>query len=224
MPLVKICGVTTLQDALAAAHAGAAFIGLNFYKPSPRYIEPAGAVALAAALRGQLLAACPLLVGVFVNESLAGLQEICDQVQLDYLQLSGSEPPQLLAALHGRAFKAIRPQSVAEAQELAARYAPSATRDERAPALLLDAYHPALYGGTGTQANRDLVQAVQALVPRVMVAGGLTPANVADLVAALGPWGVDTASGVENGNPRHKDHARIEEFIRQANTAAGNAK
>ena len=224
MPKVKICGVTTLQDALAAAQAGAAFIGLNFYEPSPRYIEPASAAVIVQALRAQLLAACPLLVGVFVNESLARLQEVCDQVQLDYLQLSGSEPPQLLAALHGRAFKAIRPQSVAEARALATTYATSTTRDERAPALLLDSYHPALYGGTGTQANRELVQAVQALVPRVMVAGGLTPANVADLVEAAGPWGVDTAGGVENGNPRHKDHARIEEFIRQANTAAGKTK
>ncbi len=224
MPKVKICGVTTLQDALAAAHAGAAFIGLNFYEPSPRYIEPASAAVIVQALRAQLLAACPLLVGVFVNESLAGLQEVCDRVELDYLQLSGAEPPQLLAALHGRAFKAIRPQSVAEARALATTYATSTTCDERAPALLLDAYHPALYGGTGTQASRELVQAVQALVPRVMVAGGLTPANVADLVAAADPWGVDTASGVENGNPRHKDHARIEEFIRQANTASGNTK
>ena len=168
-----------------------------------------------------MAAHCPLLVGVFVDEPLATLQEICDQVRLDYLQLSGTEPPQLLAALHGRAFKAIRPKSVTAAQELAASYAPSATRDERAPALLLDAYHPALYGGTGTQASREVVLAVQALVPRVMVAGGLTPANVADLVAAANPWGIDTASGVENGNPRRKDHARIEEFIQQAKAASG---
>ena len=220
MPKVKICGVTTLQDALAAAHAGAAFIGLNFYQPSPRYIEPASAALITAALRAQLAADCPLLVGVFVDEPLAMLQEICDQVRLDYLQLSGTEPPQLLAALHGRAFKAIRPKSVTAAQELAASYAPNATRDERAPALLLDAYHPALYGGTGMQASREVVLAVKALVPRVMVAGGLTPANVADLVAAANPWGVDTASGVENGNPRRKDHASMEEFIKQAKAAS----
>lgn len=224
MPEVKICGVTTLEDALAAAHAGAAFIGLNFYKPSPRYIEPASAAAIAQALRAQLLADSPLLVGVFVNEPLVVMQEICDQVLLDYLQLSGAEPPQLLAALHGRAFKAIRPQSVTEARELATTYAPSTTRDERAPALLLDAFHPVLYGGTGAQASRAMVQAVQALVPRVMVAGGLTPANVADLVEAVNPWGVDTASGVENGNPRHKDQTRIEEFIQQAKAASGKTK
>ena len=224
MPQVKICGVTTLQDALAAAHAGAAFIGLNFYKPGPRYIEPTTAAVMAAALRAHLAANCPLLVGVFVNEPLATLQEIYDQVRLDFVQLCGAEPPQLLAALHGCAFKAIRPQSVVEARALATSYAPSATRDERAPALLLDAYHPALYGGTGTPASREVVLAVQALVPRVMVAGGLTPANVAGLVAAANPWGVDTASGVENGNPRHKDHARIEEFIQQANTASGKTK
>ena len=220
MPQVKICGVTTLPDALAAARAGAAFIGLNFYTPGPRYIEPASAAALAAALRAQLAAHCPLLVGVFVNETKAELQAIYDQVRLDFLQLSGDEPPELLAALHGRAFKAIRPKSVTEALALAASHAPGATRDERAPALLLDAYHAALYGGTGMQASRAVVLAVKALVPRVMVAGGLTPANVADLVAAANPWGVDTASGVENGNPRRKDHASMEEFIKQAKAAS----
>ncbi|GBL17910.1 N-(5'-phosphoribosyl)anthranilate isomerase, partial [Chloroflexota bacterium] len=155
MPQVKICGVTTLQDALAAAQAGAAFIGLNFYKPGPRYIEPASAAVMAAERCARTWLRMPAARWRVRQRTTGHTAGNLRSGALDFVQLCGAEPPQLLAALHGRAFKAIRPQSVVEARALATSYAPSATRDERAPALLLDAYHPALYGGTGTPASRE---------------------------------------------------------------------
>ncbi len=213
MTRIKICGVTSLEDALAAAQAGADLIGLNFYKPGPRYVDPASAAQIVSGLRVQLSAGCPVLVGVFVNEPLDGLQAIADQVGLDFLQLHGDEPPEILAALGGRGFKALRPQSVEEAIAQAESYAPYAPQDQRAPSLLLDAYHPALYGGTAQQASIEVALAVSAHMPRLMLAGGLTPENVGERVAAIKPWGVDTASGVESGAPRKKDHARLRAFV-----------
>jgi phosphoribosylanthranilate isomerase len=210
---IKICGVTSFDDALAAAQSGADLIGLNFYRPGPRYVDPASAKEIVSSLRAQLGASCPALVGVFVNETLADLRAIADQVGLDFLQLHGDEPPEALAALEGRAFKALRPQSLGEALAQVERYLPYSSLDERAPSLLLDAYHPALYGGTGEQTSLEVANAVRQQVPRLMLAGGLTPDNVRERVAAIRPWGVDTASGVENGNPRRKDHRRLRAFI-----------
>jgi phosphoribosylanthranilate isomerase len=218
---VKICGVTNLEDALASARTGADYIGLNFYRPGPRYIDFMVAQLIAGGLRVEFGERRPLLVGVFVDEPLEVLKSIADGVGLDFLQLHGDEPPELVAALNGRAIKAIRPQSVEEAVALAERYAPVASGDERAPSLLVDAYHPALRGGTGEQASAEVAQAIQARVPRLMLAGGLTPGNVGERVAAIQPWAVDTASGVESGDPRKKDIAKVEAFIHAARDQNG---
>jgi phosphoribosylanthranilate isomerase len=218
---VKICGVTNLEDALAAAHAGADFIGLNFYKASPRYVDFAVAQLVAGGLRVEFGERRPLLVGVFVDEPLEVLNAIADGVGLDFLQLHGDEPPELVAALKGRGIKAIRPQSVEEAVALAERYAPVVSTDDGAPSLLVDAYHPALRGGTGVQASVEVAQAIQARVPRLMLAGGLTPGNVGERVAAIQPWAVDTASGVESGDARHKDMEKVEAFIQAARDGNG---
>ena len=216
MAKVKICGVTNLEDALAAARTGADFIGLNFYKPSPRYVDFAVAQLIAGGLKVEFGERRPLLVGVFVDEPLEVLNGIAEGVGLDFLQLHGSEPPELVAALNGRGIKAIRPQSVEEAAALAERYAPAASTDERAPSLLVDAYHPKLHGGTGEQASVEVAKTVMVRVPRLMLAGGLTPQNVGERVAAIRPWAVDTASGVESGDARHKDLAKVEAFIEAA--------
>lgn len=221
MTKVKICGVTNLEDALMAARAGADFVGLNFYKPGPRYLDLAEAAPIAAGLRAELGDRCPLIVGVFVDEPLDSLESIREQVGLDLLQLHGDETPQIFEVLGGRAFKAIRPQSVEEAVAMAERYAPAAPHDERAPSLLVDAYHPALRGGTGEQAGVEVAQAVMVRVPRLMLAGGLTPENVAERVAAINPWAVDTASGVESGDPRRKDGSKVEAFINSVRTGTG---
>ena len=125
---------------------------------------------------------------------------------------TASAPP----ALDGRAFKGVRPQSVDEAITLADAYGPVSPSDERAPTLLLDAYHPALYGGTGEQASVEVAVTVRDHVPRLMLAGGLTPDNVAERVAAINPWAVDVASGVESGDSRRKDIGKIRAFVEAA--------
>lgn len=217
MTIVKICGITTLEDALAAAQAGADMLGFNFYRRSPRFIEPDSARHIADALRLEFGAACPLLVGVFVNEGVSTISSILGRVGLKAAQLSGDESVEMLKELRGIAFKAIRPRSRAEAEEDIAYFMPAAPADERLPMLLLDAYHPQLYGGSGETASLEIAQSVRAAVPRFMLAGGLTPENVAERTAALQPWGVDTASGVElEGQPGRKDSEKVSAFIRAA--------
>lgn len=220
MTRVKICGVTTLDDARRVAQAGAAMIGLNFYPPSPRSIDSGTARLLVQSLRADLGVRCPLFIGVFVNPAEDELLRIMNEVKLDAAQLSGDESPQLLALLPGQAFKVLRPASLEAALQGASDFIGLAPEDEHLPALLLDAYHPSLYGGTGETASLELFAAIQSRVPRLMLAGGLTPENVGDRVKAVQPWGVDVASGVEDGTPGRKSDARVAAFVaavRQAN-------
>lgn len=213
MTVVKICGVATLEDALAAAQAGAEMIGLNFYPPSPRYLTPEAAKAIAEGLREALGEACPLLGGVFANEPPEQVRAMRRRVGLDFVQLSGDEPVSDLALLGGYSVKALRPRDKDEALELVTRYRPHAPTAAHLPSLLLDAYHPDLYGGTGEQASAEVAAAVMAVTPRLMLAGGLTPENVAERVQAIRPWGVDVASGVEGSIKGRKDAARVRAFI-----------
>lgn len=217
---VKICGVTTLADALAAADAGADMLGLNFYPPSPRALTVEAARALASALRAELGDACPLLVGVFVNERAEAIRGVVRAVGLDAAQLSGDEPFDTLAALEVPAFKALRPSSVEDAAAQIDALTPYLPADRQLPQVLVDAYHPTLYGGTGEAASAEVVQAVQARAPRLMLAGGLTPENVAARAARVQPWGVDVASGVEvEGRKGVKDHAKMRAFVAAARRA-----
>lgn len=212
MTKVKICGVTNYDDAIVAAHAGADMLGINFYKQSPRYTEPDAAQAWCDRLRAELGDDCPLLVGLFVNNVVGTISVTMEKVGLDLAQLSGDESVDMLRELRGIAFKAIRPRNQAEALDDVNYYLPTAATDERVPSLLLDAYHPDLYGGTGEQASVEVALAVKAQVPRLMLAGGLTPDNVAERVAAIQPWAVDVASGVEE-SPGRKAAAKVRAFI-----------
>ena len=214
--IVKICGITTLENALMVANAGADMLGLNFYPPSPRSLDPAVATILVEGLRTELGARCPRLVGVFVNESPVHIQAIMDQVGLDYAQLSGDEPLETLHALNGRAFKSIRPASLSDSIALAELWA-LPTPADGIPAILLDAYHPNLYGGTGHGASVEVAHATQKRAVRMMLAGGLTPENIAARIREVHPWGVDVASGVENpGQPGIKDPFKVKMFIEHA--------
>lgn len=213
MTRIKICGVTRLENALMCADAGADLLGLNFYPPSPRYLTPEDARALTDGLRAELGDQCPVLVGVFVNASADDLMQIMNTAGLDAVQLSGDESIDVVQALNGRAIKALRPRDAAEAAALADTFLPYAPQDERLPSLLVDAYHKHLYGGTGEQASLDVAQAFKERVPRFMLAGGLTPDNVAERVRVIQPWAVDVASGVEAGQPGIKDAARVRAFI-----------
>lgn len=210
---IKICGVTVLDNALMCAEAGADLLGLNFYPPSPRYLTPEAARALADGLWAALGERCPLLVGVFVNASADEITQVVQSVGLDAVQLSGDESSDLLAQLDGRGIKAIRPRSRAEALEQAVHFLPGAPDNLRLPSLIVDAYHKELYGGTGEQASLGVALAVKTVAPRLMLAGGLGPENVAERVRAVRPWGIDVASGVEKGQPGIKDPARVQALI-----------
>ncbi len=214
---VKICGITTFADALAAAEAGADLLGFNFYRKSPRCLDPQTAAAIAAGLRAQLGAACPALVGVFVNEPVSAISAALALAGIGFAQLSGDESEALLRELRGIGFKAIRPADLAMALDDAQYFSGALPTNERLPSLLLDAHHPQLYGGTGEQASVEVALAVRARVPRLMLAGGLSPDNVAARVQAAQPWGVDTASGVEaKGQPGVKDHGKMRAFVAAA--------
>lgn len=206
---IKICGITALDDALAALDAGADMLGFNFYPPSPRCIERAACAAMVAAIRSRGYGAT--LIGVFVNAPPDEVSAILDECGLDLAQLSGDEPPADLARLGERAFKAIRPRDADEAVELTARYA----RRAAAPALLVDAAAGAgQFGGTGMTGDWHAARSSAAQQP-ILLAGGLRPANVAAAVAAVQPWGVDVASGVE-ASPGRKDPAKMRAFVRAA--------
>jgi phosphoribosylanthranilate isomerase len=221
MTRVKICGITTLEDAFIAVEAGADMLGFNFYAPSPRYLTPAACRAITDDLRAQLGASCPLLIGVFVNEPAAG--EIVTQAGLDYAQLHGDESPEALAALAGRAFKAIRPRTVEEVAAQAAVFLPHAPVGDHTPALLVDAYHKDQYGGTGERTSLRIAQAACKATPRLLLAGGLMPDNVAELVRAFRPWGVDVASGVEGATKGRKDSAAVQAFMTEVKIADSQA-
>jgi phosphoribosylanthranilate isomerase len=216
--IVKICGIKTLEDAVAALEAGADMLGFNFYPPSPRYIAPQDCAVLVGRLR-QL--GCPArLVGVFVNAPASAIASILDECGLDLAQLSGDEPAETLAALRWRAYKALRLARPGDLESCLARYSPAL----RAPALqepawLVDAYRPGEYGGTGVRADWRLASAL-ADRSQILLAGGLTPDNVAEAVQQVHPWGVDVASGVElHPGVKHPDKMRA--FIQSARRAAG---
>jgi len=216
MMVVKICGITTLSDALVSVEAGADLLGLNFYPPSPRSLSVEEATQLSADLRAELGDGSPLLVGVFVNETVERVREVQTAVGLDAVQLSGDEPVATLGAVMGRTIKAVRPRDMEEAITQSVQVLVHMPLDPRLPSLILDAHHPDLYGGTGEQASIEVARAVNAHVPRLMLAGGLTPDNVAERVRAVRPWGVDVASGVEGEVKGRKDPAKVRDFIAAA--------
>jgi phosphoribosylanthranilate isomerase len=141
---------------------------------------------------------------------------ILEQTGIDYAQLHGGEPPAVLAQLASRAFKALRPSSSEEAildAEWYGEFGPA-----EGPQLMIDAYDPAVYGGTGKKADWHTAAALAHLYPRLLLAGGLTPQNVAQAIRTVRPWGVDVSSGVEI-EPGRKDHEAVRAFIARAKGA-----
>lgn len=232
---VKICGITNLEDACIAVEAGADLLGFIFYPKSPRYIEPAQVGEIVSALRERMISdqlsvisgqssvpdpqspipnpQFPKFVGVFVDEDGDSMAAILDQTGIDYAQLHGGEPPAMLEKLTPRAFKALRPSSREEAMIDAEWYGEFGPVE--GPQLMIDAYDPAIYGGTGKKADWHTAAALARLYPRLLLAGGLTPQNVAQAVRTVRPWGVDVSSGVEI-EPGRKDHEAVRAFIENA--------
>lgn len=198
---IKICGITTPEDALRATDLGATHLGLNFYAGSPRAVSFFQAQAISRAVR--LRQQPPVLVGVFVNEDPSVIQAALDYAFLDLAQLSGDEPPDVFEALAGRAYRAYR---LAPGEHLT----PAQLRAEP-PALLLDAHVKGHYGGTGHTTDWPTAATLARQYP-LFLAGGLTPANVAEAIETVQPWGVDVASGVESA-PGVKDLEKLTAFI-----------
>jgi phosphoribosylanthranilate isomerase len=209
-PLVKICGLTTPEDAVATAEAGADWIGLNFYPPSPRYVTPDAAAAIVRRLPPTVAP-----VGLFVDRSPAEVAEVAEEAGLRIVQLHGDEPPEMVAALGGlRVVKAFR-LGDAQAVERMKAYLAETDRLGRPPeAVLVDAFLPGLPGGTGRSVADELLDLLPPL-SRLILAGGLTPENVGERVARARPWMVDVAGGVESA-PGRKDPARVAAFVRNA--------
>ena len=200
---VKICGITAADDALHAAACGADALGFVFYTGSPRCVTPAAAAAICAGLP-------PFVsrVGLFVNEDPERIRAVADECGLDVVQLHGDEPAQDCVRLSRRVVKALRVRDVAS---LAGheQYAVSA--------LLLDAWDADRFGGTGASFNWELATGIARQRP-VILAGGLTPDNVAEAIRQVRPYGVDVSSGVERA-PGRKDPEKVARFIRMAKEA-----
>jgi phosphoribosylanthranilate isomerase len=191
---VKICGVTRDADAIAAAEMGADAIGFIFWPGSPRFVDPYRARTIAAAL--------PRLVrtvGVFVDQPTEYIAAVANLVRLSAVQLHGDEMPRAVAAVGRPTIKSIR---------LGANLSewPSNVT------LLVDAHDPVKKGGTGTQVDWNVAAAIAAQRP-VLLAGGLTPGNIADAIARVRPFGVDVSSGVET-SPGIKSHERMQALFK----------
>lgn len=209
---VKICGIRDEPTALAVAEAGADAIGLNFYPGSPRCIDVETAARITAALPATVEP-----VGVFVNASVRHMREVAGQCGLRTLQLHGDEPPEVLREL--REFRLIRAFRVGEGglAEVRAELARLTAMQVELAGCLIDARVAGVYGGTGVTAPWSLLAAEWPSLggPPLILAGGLTPQNVAQAVRICRPWGVDVAGGVESA-PGVKNLEQVRAFLRNA--------
>jgi len=191
--LVKICGITRADDAAAAVAAGAAAVGFVFWPGSPRFIDPFRARKIGAGLPPFVTT-----VGVFVNQPLEYVNSVAKLVRLGAVQLHGDETPEYAAAIVAPIIKAISLDAGGEGR--VAVWAAGTV-------LLLDVHDPVRHGGTGRTIDWSAAAGVAAR-RRVLLAGGLTPDNVADAVGRVRPFGIDVSSGVERA-PGIKDHQRL---------------
>lgn len=201
MTFVKICGITNLPDALAAVEAGADALGFNFYPSSPRYIAPQNAREIVDHLPGGVLK-----VGVFVNEkSPESLRQIVNETGVGAVQLHGDESPEYCRALTD--------QYVIKALAVGNNFNEQQALDYDVRAIMLDAKSPHLRGGTGQVIDWSIAQKVSRLVPRLFLAGGLSPDNVQQAIASVNPYAVDACSALEDV-PGKKNHKLLRAFIK----------
>ena len=208
MVKVKICGITNLDDAMAAADFGADALGFVFFKKSPRYLSPANAKKIIKRLPPFIST-----VGVFVNENKKNIEKIVLQTGINIIQLHGDETPKA-CNLSKPVIKAIRVKSI-ETLGLVSKY------KDKVAVFLLDTYTPEVFGGTGQVFNWDI--AVEAKkFGRVILAGGLTPENIEKAVRLVHPYAVDVSSGVEAEKGK-KDHLKMKLFIERAKSVSFSA-
>lgn len=207
MTVVKICGLTNLEDARWAAQCGADLLGFIFVPSSPRYIAPGKAAAITAKLADEGCAAC--FVGVFADEPVEAVRRVAATCALRLVQLHGHETPEYAQLLGLPVIVARRVRETIPWEELAAF---------RPWAYLLDSYDPQRLGGTGQPWPWELLAEGGQRLKRVILAGGLTAENVGRAIRWARPWGVDVSSGVE-ASPGRKDPAKVERFIRSVREA-----
>jgi len=201
---IKICGITRPEDALAVAEVGADAIGLVFYAKSPRAVTIAQAQAII-----NVLPPFVTRVGLFVDASQQELDMVLDQVELDVVQFHGNETLAQCESAGKEYMKAVRVQETSDIVAALEKY-PSAS------ALLLDAYHPTLPGGTGETFDWDKIP--QNLAKPIVLAGGLNSGNVAHAIAAVCPYAVDVSGGVEQSKGV-KSVDKIIDFVAAVNSA-----
>lgn len=189
-----------------AVEAGADALGFVFYRGSPRCISPDQASAII-----RLLPPFVQTVGLFVNEELTTVNSVAERCGLDLVQLHGEETPDYCAAVRRRIIKAFRVRDASSLEGMA---------DYPVAACLLDAWSPAAHGGTGRTFNWEIA-ARAAASHRIILAGGLTPENVAEAVATVNPYAVDVSSGVES-SPGKKNHTLVRAFVDAARQSSEN--
>lgn len=208
MTKVKICGITNLDDAMFAATSGTDALGFNFYSKSPRYISPEDAARIIEQLPANVLK-----VGVFVDESAESIIEIVGITGLDAIQLHGNETPNFVRALKSRAS-----QRIIKAFRVFEGFSPESVREFDLDTIFLDTFSSSEYGGTGEVFNWEIARQVQEHVPKIYLAGGLSPENVCAAIRAVRPYGVDVCSGLERGKGL-KDNIKVAAFIEAAKGA-----
>ncbi len=201
---VKICGITNIDDARHALHAGADALGFVFHEQSPRFLE----LAEAAQLTAQLPAGVSR-VGVFVDPEPALVLAAIARCGLNILQFHGQETPEFCVQFGIMTMKAFRIKDATSLEQLP---------HYRTDAWLLDSFVPGAAGGTGTQFNWELAREANLLGKPIFLAGGLTAENVADAIERVRPFGVDVSSGVESA-PGRKDEAKMRAFVAAARSA-----
>ncbi len=201
MTFVKICGITNLDDALAAVDAGADALGFNFYKPSPRYVSPEVAQEIIADLPQTILT-----VGVFVNEQLPEVvAELARRASVTAIQLHGDESPDYCRNFtRHKIIKALAAGPNFDAEQV---------RAYEVDAILLDTKDATLRGGTGRVFDWSIAENVNRLVPKMFLAGGLGLQNIEHAIISVDPYGVDACSALEE-TPGKKNHQRMRAFVR----------
>ena len=194
---VKICGLTNYEDASAAIDMGADMLGFNFYPDSPRFVQPEKALEII-----NRLPAFIDIAGVFVNSHLEKIEEVIGDCQLDWIQLHGDESPefcQSFLSLNVKTMKALRVKDKSDIEKAESYFT---------DAILLDAFSPEKYGGTGMRFDWNILGHID---KRVFLAGGINPDNAAEAVE-LGVYGIDVCSGIE-AEPGRKDHKKMKKLF-----------
>lgn len=200
---VKVCGITSVDDALVAVRAGTDALGFVFYQKSPRYVAPEQVAAIVSALPPFVTT-----VGLFVNSDPEDITRIMAQTGLQVVQLHGDETPEQCRIKNYPVIKALRVKDANSLQQLS---------DYPVSALLLDAWSDDQYGGTGRQFDWQLLHKTPCHKP-IILAGGLNPRNVVTAIRQVKPYAVDVSSGVES-SPGRKDMNLVTQFIQQVKTA-----